>query len=65
MCEDEPRVPRQRNPSHDTFVPEMSGEEAIAIYQEWRNRVIGDQKTKADTIEELYVQLRDPSVNPG
>jgi hypothetical protein len=60
MCEEEPRVPRQRNPADDYRVPDMTADEAIATYQEWRIRVIGNRKTKADTMEELYAQLRDP-----
>lgn len=59
---EEPRVPHQRNITEDDYVPAMSGDEAVAAYQEWRRRVIGVRKTKADTMEELYIQLRDPSI---
>jgi len=38
----------------------MTADEAIATYQEWRTRVIGNRRTKADTMEELYAQLREP-----
>jgi hypothetical protein len=62
MCKEEPSALRHRNPAHGIHVPEMNADEAIAMYHAWRQRVVGSRKTRADTIEELYVQLRDPPV---
>lgn len=60
MSEGEPRIPLGRNPSHGEQIPDMSGEEAIAIYRAWRKRVIGEQDTRAHTMVELFAQLREP-----
>lgn len=60
MDEVVPRIPQRRNPSYGDQVPEMSGEEAMAVYRAWRRRVIGDKDTRAQTMIELCVQLREP-----
>jgi hypothetical protein len=62
MNEGGSRVSIRQDPPHPGAVLEMSGDEAVFIYQEWRNRVIGSRKTKADTMDELYAQLRDVPV---
>jgi len=50
-------VPRQR----EAGTPEenMSGEEAIAVYREWRARVIGDRDNRVHDMFDLLAEMRE------
>jgi hypothetical protein len=37
----------------------MTGEEAVAMYREWRARVIGDRDTRAHDIFDLLAATRE------
>lgn len=38
---------------------EMTGEEAIAAYREWRARVIGDRETRVHDMMDLLAEMRE------
>lgn len=38
---------------------EMTGEEAIAAYKEWRARVIGDHDTRVHDMLDLLAEMRE------
>ena len=50
-------VPRQRKA--DGQDENMSGEEAIAVYREWRARVIGDHDTRVHDMFDLLAEMRE------
>jgi hypothetical protein len=37
----------------------MSGEEAIAVYREWRARVIGDRDNRVHDMFDLLAEMRE------
>lgn len=59
------RVPRQNHSARivESEQPsereEMTGEEAMAVYREWRLRVIGGRTTEAADLFELLARLRE------
>lgn len=50
-------VPGQRQTSEGP--QNMSGEEAIAVYREWRARVIGDRDTRVHDMLDLLAEMRE------
>jgi hypothetical protein len=51
------RTIRNRDP--DGPDAEMTGEEAVAMYREWRARVIGDHDTRSHDIFDLLAVIRE------
>ena len=39
--------------------PEMTGEEAVAMYREWRARVIGDRDNRVHDMFDLLAEMRE------
>jgi len=50
-------VPRQREATAPA--ENMSGEEAIAVYREWRARVIGDRDNRVHDMFDLLAEMRE------
>lgn len=61
MRESQPRVPMQRNRIHSDLIPQMSGDEAISVYREWRRRVLHAERTKSEATPTLTAGLQDIS----
>jgi len=47
------------NSAPESPEPEMTGEEAVAMYREWRARVIGDRDTRAHDVFDLLAATRE------